>query len=167
MDTINCIRTRYSCREYSTQPVDRSLLEQIIDAGRRAPSGRKEEPVEFVVVTDGTIRQWLAQLTNYGKFIAVAPACIVVMARDVTYYLEDGAAAVENVLLAATALGVQSCWVAGDKKPYAREILDRLGAPPGYKLVALLAIGYARQPGRQPEHRSLEQVLHWEKYGGK
>lgn len=164
MDAIECINSRYSCRDYHPQPVPRELLRKLVDAGRRAPSGRKEEPVEFVVATGRTDREFLARIASAGKFIAQAGACLVVIARDATYYLEDGSAAVENVLLAATALGLQSCWVAGDKKPYADDILRHFGVPAGYKLVAMLAIGYARTPGGQPPHRPLDQVLHWEKF---
>ena len=126
MDTMTCISTRYSCREYLNKPVPQELLAELVDAGRRAPSGRKEEPVEYIVVTDQTSRDALAQLTSYGKFLTQAGACIVVIARPVTYYLEDGCAAAENILLAATAQGLQSCWIAGDKKPYAHQILGAL-----------------------------------------
>ncbi|MDD3180017.1 MAG: nitroreductase family protein [Opitutaceae bacterium] len=164
MDAIECINTRYSCRNYRTQPVPRALLEQLVDAGRRAPSGRKEEPVEFIVATRQADRDFLAKISTAGKFIAQAGACIVVIARDTTYYLEDGAAAVENALLAATALGLQSCWVAGDKKTYAGDILRHFGVPAGFKLVAMLAIGYASSPCRQPPHRPLAEVLHWEQF---
>ena len=164
MDPLDCIAARYSCRDFYPRPIARDLLEKLVDAGRRAPSGRKEEPVEFIVVTGQADRDFLAQIASAGKFIAQAGACIVVIARAATYYLEDGSAAAQNVLLAATALGLQSCWVAGDKKPYADEILRHFGAPPGYKLVAMLAIGHAIVPGRQPPHRPLAEVLHWEKF---
>jgi nitroreductase len=164
MDAITCINSRYSCRDYLAKPVPRELLEQLIDAGRRAPSGRKEEPVEFVIVTSQEMRDYLARTTSYGRFLTQAGACIVVIAREVTYFLEDGCNAAGNILLAATALGLQSCWVAGDKKSYAGEILARLGVPSGYRLVAMLAIGYGRVPGQQPEHRPVKQVLHWETF---
>lgn len=164
MDAIAAIQQRYSCREYQPQAVPREMLEQIIDAGRRAPSARKELPVEFVVITDPATRTWIGQTSTNGAFIASAGACVMVIARDVPYYLEDGCGAVENVLLAATALGLQSCWVAGDKKPYARAMLDQVKAPENYKLIALLAVGYGRLPGQQPPHRSLQDVLHWETF---
>ena len=164
METIDCIQSRYSCRDYLPRPVAREMLERLVDAGRRAPSGRKEEPVEFVIVTDQATRQFIADLTNYGKFLAVAGACVVVIAHEVTYYLEDGCNAAENILLAATDMGLQSCWVAGDKKPYAGQILQRLGVPAGYKLVTMLAIGHGREAGRQPAHKPLDHVLHWEQF---
>jgi nitroreductase len=164
MDTLECLQARYSCRDFAARTVPRELLEGLIDAGRRAPSGCKEEPVEFVVVTSQADRDFLARISTAGKFIAQASACIVVVARPVTYFLEDGCAAIENILLAATASGLAACWVEGSKKPYAGEILRHLGVPPEFKLVALLPVGYARQPGRQPPHRALAQVLHWERY---
>ena len=102
MDPLDCIAARYSCRDFYAQPVARELLEKLVDAGRRAPSGRKEEPVEFIVVTGHADRDFLAQIATAGKFIAQAGACIVVIARAATYYLEDGSAAAQNVLLAAT-----------------------------------------------------------------
>jgi len=164
MDAIECLKTRYSCREFAPRPVPRETLEQLVDAGRRAPSGRKEEPVEFVVVTDQAGRDFLARVTSAGKFIAQAGACIVVVARSVTYYLEDGCAAAENILLAATAHGLASCWVAGDKKTYADDILRHFNVPEGYQLVTLLALGHAHGAGHQPPHRPLDQVLHWERF---
>jgi len=105
----------------------------------------------------------IATTTDFGGFIADAPVCIVVISRDTKYYLEDGSAPTENILLAARAHGLGSCWVAGDKKPYAADICRLVGAPPGYKLVSLIPIGY---PTESPEKskRPLSDVLHWEKY---
>jgi nitroreductase len=110
------------------------------------------------------MRQRIAGLAEFGRFIAQAPVCVVVLSKDTKYYLEDGCAAVENILLAATALGVQSCWVAGDKKPYAPQIVQMLGAPASHKLIAMIPLGYAAAPGRQPPRRALSEVLHWEQF---
>jgi nitroreductase len=164
MDVITAINTRYSCRAYLDKPVPKALLEQVIDAGRRAPTARRVQPVIFVVATDPTLRSRLAELLEFGRFMAQASACIAVYAHPTKYYLEDGCAAVENILLAATSLGLQSCWVAGDKKEHAPAVSELLGVPAEEKLIALLAIGYARDPGRQPDRKPLEQVLYWEKY---
>jgi len=164
MDALECIKARYSCREFDPRPIPRELLEQLADAGRRAPSGRNEEPVEFVIVTHQADRDFLARITSAGKFIAQGGACILVVARSVTYFLEDGSAAAENILLAATALGLASCWVAGDKKTYAGDILRHFNVPADYQLVAMLSIGFPHNPGHPPPHRPLTQVLHWERF---
>ncbi len=163
MDLFEAIEARHSVRAYQTRPIDRNDLERIVDAARRAPTGRNEQPWEFVVVTDMYTRQRIAELTTFGKYIADAAACVGVFCRDDTaYWLEDGAAATENILLAATALGIGSCWVAADKKPYAPDLAKLMSAPSTHRLVSLVALGYASdEPPRKPK-RPLDEVLHWE-----
>jgi nitroreductase len=157
------LKTRRSVRAYTRAPVPRKIIEDIVDCGRLAPTANNVQPWEFVVITDPELLRRIAVITEYGKFIADAPVCVVVLSRDTKYYLEDGSAATENILLAARAHGLGSCWVAGDKKPYASEICRLVGAPRGYKLVSLIPIGY---PAESPEKtkRPLSDVLHWEKY---
>ncbi len=164
MDALDALHTRRSCRTFADRAVDRGLLEQVVDAGRLAPTARNEQPWEFVVVTDAASRRDLAAMTDHGPFIADAPVCIVVLARDTKYYLEDGSAAVQNLLLAAHALGLGGCWVAGDKKPYAPQIVERVGAPPEMKLVALVALGHPAGELPNPDKRPLDDVIHWERF---
>lgn len=165
MDALEAIRLRRSCRQYSDKPVPRELVEKVVDAGRVAATARNVQPWEFVVVTDPAVRRRLADICDYGKFIARSPVCIVVFCHDGKYYLEDGCAATENMLIAATALGLGSCWVAGDKKPYAGEVARMLGAPDDCRLVCLVALGYPADEGSPTPKRPLSEVLHWERYG--
>ena len=111
------------------------------------------------------VRGQIAELCDYGKFIAQAPVCVVVLCRDTKYYLEDGSAATQNLMVAAYAQGLGSCWVAGDKKPYAEKIARLVGAPAEYKLVSTVALGYPVEshPPRRGK-RSLEDVIHREKF---
>ena len=163
MDAIEVLKTRRSVRAYTRAPVPRKIIEDIVDCGRLAPTANNVQPWEFVVVTDPERLRRIAVITDYGKFIADAPVCVAVLSRDTKYYLEDGSAATENILLAARAHALGSCWVAGDKKPYVTEICRLVGAPRGYKLISLIPIGY---PAESPEKtkRPLSDVLHWEKY---
>jgi nitroreductase len=163
MDAIDVLKTRRSVRVYRRESVPRTIIEDIVDCGRLAATAINIQPWEFVVVTDPGMLRRIATTTDYGKFIAHAPMCVLVLCRDTKYYLEDGSAATENILLAARAHGLGSCWVAGDKKPYAAEICQLVGAPQGYKLVSLIPIGY---PAESPikSKRPLSDVLHWEKY---
>jgi len=163
MDAIEVLKKRRSVRAYTRESVPRKIIEDIVDCGRLAATAINIQPWEFVVVTDADMLRKLAETTDHGKFIADAPVCVVVLSRDTKYYLEDGSAATENILLAARAHGLGSCWVAGDKKAHAPEICRLVGAPKGYKLVSLIPIGY---PAESPEKtkRPLSDVLHWEKY---
>ena len=70
----------------------------------------------------------------------------------------------ENILLAATDMNIGSCWVAGDKKPYVDEMTRILGAPEGYKLVSLIALGWPKKDSGRDKKRSLDNVLHWETF---
>ncbi len=165
MDAMEVLKTRRSVRSYKDTPVERSQIEAIVDAGRLAASGRGVDPWEFVLVTDPVKRKKLAGICDAGKFIEQAPLCIVVLCKDTKYFLEDGAAATQNILLAATALGLGSCWVAGDKKHYAGKVEELVGAPEDCKLISLVAVGHAADelPPRK-QRRALSEMLHWEKF---
>ncbi len=160
---LELLKQRISVRKYSAEPVEREKLEEIIDVARFAPTARNEQPWEYVVVTEPKVRQAIAELTDYGKFIAAAPVCIAVFTKETKYYLEDGSAATTYILLAATALGLGSCWVAGDKKEYGQTVGELLGAPRDYQLVSLISLGYPAEEHLKPK-RKLEDVCHWERF---
>ncbi len=88
----------------------------------------------------------------------------MVFCQDTKYYLEDGSAATENILLAATDLGLGTCWIAGDKKEYCGEVAALLGVPSIFKLISLISVGWAVREPLQRKRRSLDEVLHWEKF---
>jgi nitroreductase len=164
-DLLEALKSRRSQRNFvDNKPIPRKHLEQIIDCARLAATARNVQPWEFVVVTDQGIRQQIAEIATTGKFIAQASACVIVFCQDTKYYLEDGCAATENILLAAASLGISSCWVAGDKKPYDEEIRSLLSVPQGYKLISFIALGYAGEEVERVPKRPLTEVLHWEKF---
>jgi nitroreductase len=163
-EALAAIKSRHSSREFLAEAVDKAIIEDIIDCARLAPTARGEQPWEFVVVTDKFLLERIATLATTGRFIAQAPVCVAVFCRATTYYLEDGAAATENILLAATAYDLGCCWVAGDKKAYAEEIRTLLGVPEGYKLVSLIPLGRVK-PATPKAKRPLSEVLHWERFG--
>lgn len=166
MELFAALRKRRSIRQYRATKIPRRALEKIVDAGRFAATARGVQPWEFVVVTQEQVLRELADITDHGKFLAGAAACIAVFSMDTKYYLEDGSAATQNILLAATGLGIGSCWIAGDKKPYGARIGELLGVPASHKLVSLVALGYPLAAGmfRQTEKRPLQQLLHWERF---
>ena len=165
METLKAVSARHSTRSYSGKPVSRGLVEKIVDAGRLAATARNEQPWEFVAVTDAGVRGKLAELAENGAFISQVPVCVVLFCKDTKYCVEDGSAATQNMLVAAADLGVQSCWVAGDKKPYAEAVARMLKAPQGCRLISLVALGHAARASepRAPK-RPLAQVLHWESF---
>ena len=166
MDALEVLKKRRSVREYQDKPIPKDALEKIVDAGRFAATARNVQPWEFVVVTQPEILRKIADLAENARFIAQAKACIAVFSSDTKYYLEDGCAATVNMLLAATGLGIGSCWVAGDKKPYCSEISRLLNAPAAFKLVSMVSLGYpqSKDAFRVVDKRPLTEVIHWEKF---
>jgi len=163
MDCIEALKTRRSVRAYTGEPVSREVIEDIIDCGRLAATAINIQPWEFVAVTEPAMLRAIAGVAEFGRFIAQAAVCVVVLCKDTKYYLEDGSNASQNILVAARAYGLGGCWVAGDKKPYAEKVARMLGAPPGYKVISLLSIGHsAEQPHK--DKRPLSDVLHWERF---
>ena len=164
MDFMDTIRRRQSVRTFQEKPLSKDLLKEIINAGRLAATARNIQPWEFVAVRDPETLASLGRQANYGRFIGSAPACIVVFCQDTKYYLEDGSAAMQNMLLAATALGLGACWVAGDKKEYADDIRKQLGAPDDYKLIAMMPVGYREGEPSAKSKRELDDMIHWETF---
>jgi nitroreductase len=163
MDCIEALKTRRSIRAYTGEPVAREAIEDIIDCGRLAATAVNIQPWEFVVVTETEMLRAIARATDFGRFIAQAAVCVVVLCKDTKYYLEDGCNASQNILVAARAHGLGACWVAGDKKPYAEKVRRMIGAPDGSRLISLLPIGHPAEEPRK-DKRPLSDVLHWEKF---
>lgn len=159
-------KKRRSVRIYQDTPVPREALEAVVDAARFAPTARNVQPWEFVVVTAKGVLRDIAGITDHGKFIAGAGACILVFCSGTKYYLEDGCAATENILLACADAGLGACWVAADKKEYCGRINALLSVPDSFKLVSMVAIGYplAGEGNNPPQKRDLKEVIHWEKF---
>lgn len=163
MDALECLKTRRSVRSYKPLPVDRAIIEDIVDCARLAATAINIQPWVFIAVTERKMLSRIAAITDYGKFIADAACCIAVFCEKVKYYLEDGSAATQNILLAATAHGLGSCWVAGDKKTYCPQIAELLNVPDNYTLVSLVAIGQPEALSN-PAKKPLGEVLHWESF---
>ena len=161
MDALEAIQKRRSVREYTGDPIPREHLEMIVDAGRLAPSGHNRQPWEFIVITD---RGMIEALKIASQWMDRAGAIIaVVLDPSSRWWVEDGAAAVENMLIASTALGYGSCWLEGYTLPREDAFKTLLGVPSDKRLLTLIPIGV---PAGWPtvEKRSLDEVLHWEKY---
>ena len=166
MENLELLRIRRSIRTFQNRSIIQEDLEKLIDSARFAPTARNVQPWEFVVITQKSKLKELAQLAQNGRFIEQAAACIAVFCVDTKYFLEDGCAATCNILLAATALGIGSCWVAGDKKPYSEEVKALLNAPQNIKLISLIALGYPQEKGafNLSTKRQLKELIHWEKF---
>ena len=148
MDTLEAIRKRRSVRSYTGDPIPRKHLEVIIDAGRLAATGGNRQPWDFIVITE---REMINTLKVASEWMDKAGAIIaVVMDPTSRWWLEDGSAAIENILLASTALGYGSCWLEGYTLRREEEFKAVLGVPGEKRLLTLIPIGVpAEWPTKQ------------------
>ncbi|MBP1606383.1 MAG: nitroreductase [Acidobacteria bacterium] len=164
MDAITCLKTRRSIRAYAETPVAQDILEDIVDCARLAPTAMNRQPWTFIAIREQATRQRLAAIVEHAPFLAQAPVCVAVFCAGSEFWVEDGSAAIENLLLAAHAHGLGACWVAGYQLPYTETIRELLGGPPDARLLALVTVGYAAE-SPAPDKRALADVLRWERFG--
>lgn len=168
MNVFEMIKARRSIRNFSSTPVSDEVLRELVDCGRMAPSGHNKQARCFLVLNDREKINGVGLITTWGQFmIDNAQACILVFCNkdNSATLVEDGSVAAANILLAATAKGLASCWVAGYGMPYTEELEQYLGAPASAKLIAVIALGYpadANPPA--PARPDLNEVLKWNSF---
>lgn len=161
MDTLEAIRKRRSIRIYTGAPIPRPHLETIIDAGRLAASGYNNQPWDFIVITQ---KETIQRFIPMGSWIDKVGAVVAVVLDPASpFWIEDGAAAVQNMLIASTALGYGACWLEGYALIHEEEYKALLKIPAGRRLFTLVCFGIAGE-NPNPDKKSLNQVLHWEHF---
>ncbi len=166
MDMLNLIQQRRSYRgKFKPDPVPRAHLTTILKAGLAAPSGCNKQTVSLIAVDDPEVLKALRQVIDppVGE---TAPAMICVLTqricayRDRCFAVQDYAAAIENMLLAITALGYQSCWYEGhitDTDRIGEKMARILGVPDGYELVCFLPVGIGETEPAAPRKKPFEE----------
>lgn len=175
MELFEAISGRYSYRgEYLPAPVPREELKRIMQAGLDAPSGCNRQTTRLIGVDDPTMLKRFADMLEMPK-LATAPAGICVLTkriiayRSYTFYKQDYAAAVENMLLAAAALGYDSCWIEGHitaEDNIGRQMADLYGVPEDWELVVYLPIGKAAAEGPRVKKLPFEDRAWFNEYNG-
>ncbi len=165
MDLFEAIEKRGSVRDLQPTDVPEGDLERILDAGRRAPSGRNRQPIEFIVIRDADT---IKKLSKAQGCIADVSVLIAVAAdpEKSEFWLEDVAAATTNMLLAITALGYASVWIEGTLLREEADHKKLLGVPEAMRLMVVLPVGAPAKAAAQAQKRPLKEMVHWERYGG-
>ncbi len=164
-ETLQLIRTRKSVKKYKPDPVSKADLEQIVEAGLWAASGRNFQSPIILAVTNKELRDELSRLNAkvmgaesdpfYG-----APAVLVVLAdKSKPTYVYDGSLAMGNMLLAAHSLGLGACWIHRAKEtfesPEGKAILKKLGIEGDYEGIGNCVVGYPdMQPAEKPRREN-------------
>lgn len=165
MDVLEAIRTRRSIRRYRPDPVPYDLLIKILEAGRWAPSASNSQPWSFVIFTDPEVKRRITRCFLYGWFLDEAPVGIIVSMdpRLSSCPIQDGSLAVQNMMLAAHALGLGTCWI--NPAFNDKEVKEILNIPQEHRLICALSLGY---PAEIPSmiRKRLEDIAFSSRWGG-
>lgn len=171
MDVLEAFKGRRSIRAFKNQDVPVRIVEKLIDAARWAPSAGNIQPWEFIIIRKPDIKRRLAEAALDQTFIEEAPVVIVVCADEdrssirygvrgkILYCIQDTAAAIQNIHLAAYSLGLGTCWVGAFREEEVRKILK---IPRGVRSIAIIPVGYPAESPPPRRRRPISQVVHYE-----
>lgn len=171
MDNIlDIIFKRRSIRVYQEKEISRDTLKLLLQAAMAAPSAKNSRPWEFIAITEKDILDKFRARLKYANHNA--PAAIVVLANlkiaqsdsSIRFWVQDCSAAVENILIAATGLGLGTVWIGSYPKEDVIKIEQEiLGIPESIYPLALIYVGY---PGEEKPARTQyeESRVHWQRY---
>jgi nitroreductase len=171
LDVLEAIKGRRSVRRFCQDDVPGGLILELLTAASMAPSAHNRQPWEFLVTTDPAKRRLLAGRT-YARHLEQAPVAIVASLRGVSRRsrmaqrmvwlgLQDVSAAIENLMLAAHALGLGTCWIGDFDEVVVREAFK---IPADRMPVAVIALGWPDGTPKAPKRKPVEDILVWESY---
>lgn len=169
MELFEAIAKRHSYRgAYLDRPVPQDDLRKIVQAGIQAPSGCNAQSTSFIIIDDPDQMAKLREIIRISAPAAIA--CVVDPTpayKNTSFGIEDCAAAVENMLLAITALGYASVWLDGVLRGGIGEQLGKLlGVPEGKRVQILLPVGVPIEQGSQPEKKPFAERAWFNRYDG-
>ncbi len=163
MEFDEVIKKRRSIRKYKDTPVPKESVMKVLEAARIAPSAAHRQPWHFIVVKDKEMR---GKLAGRGAWAAEAPVIIVGLAdaeASPSWCYNDVGIAFEQLVLAATDLGLGTCWMGQTRRD--AEVKELLGIPDKYKVIALTPLGYPDETPGPKERKSLDEIVSWERFG--
>lgn len=174
MDFLSLVKSRFSSRNYQEKPIEQEKILAVLEAGRVSPSAVNYQPREFIVFTEPEARTRIAQ-SYHRPWLATAPVIIVVCGNHQTSWKRaadqkdfcdvDAAIAIDHMTLAATSLGLATCWVCNFDPEKCRETL---GVPPHLEPIAIIPLAYPADQSDPDRHdnkrKPLSEIVHWNEY---
>ncbi len=175
MEVYEAIKGRRSIRKFTDRAIEKETLKKIIEAATYAPTAHNQQPWDFIVTQEASKKEALAEGHRFARFVPDADTAVIVCsplkvekpahigpACIQHFDVQDTAAAIQNLMLAAHAEGIGSCWIGDYNEDSVKDIFD---IPKEYGVMAVIAMGYpAHQPKGSRKRRSLDDVIHFEKF---
>ncbi len=169
MDVLETIAARYSVRGYKADPVPEDVLAQVLEAARQAPTAANRQPFRLIVIHTTGREEELARIYR-SRWFTQAPLVVGVVAvpgeawrrmDDKPYDEVDATIVMDHLILAATSLGLGTCWIAAFDPLAAREVL---GLPDDVEPIAFTPLGYPDRAPASTDRRPLEELVKYERW---
>jgi len=174
-EVLEAIRNRRSVMRFESTGIDDDKVESILEAGRWAPSWINKQPWNFIVIKNQKTKEQLSEVvpTAFVQGLKEAPLCITVTVDSIDdpyHFVEDGAAATQNIALAAHSLGLNSAWIGvfdlkNQKNSAESKIKKILEIPKENRIIAILPIGHVKNELPKKDRKPLKQIVYEEKFG--
>ncbi|MEW6189023.1 MAG: nitroreductase family protein [Actinomycetota bacterium] len=161
---LRAIKNRRSVREFTAREVSEQQLQQILEAGRWAPSGLNNQPWRFVVVKEKDLLEKVARHTRYPRILREANVIIAVFLDtdemyDRTKDVQAIGACIQNMLLTIHEMGLGACWL-GEILNQRAQVEKLLDVPKSFELMAVLAIGYPQLKERKSSRKPINDLVY-------
>jgi len=166
---LEAIKKRQSVRSYLSKEIPEELLQQVLEAGRLAPSASNRQAWKFIVVKDEDLKQKLVPVCRNQKFVGEASVVIVGCAKNLEHIMPCGeysypidlAIALDHMSLQAAALGLGTCWIGAF---YQEEIKEILRIPKNVRVVSVMTLGHPKELGIKTGRKPLSEIVCYDKY---
>jgi nitroreductase len=169
MEFSDLIQERYSVRAYKSDSVEDHKLQQVLEAARLAPTAVNRQPFQLIVIHTAGREEELNRI--YGKAWFVQPPLVIGICgvpdrawsrRDgMNYHVVDVAIAMDHLILAATNVGLGTCWIGAFNPDAAREVL---GLPDGVEPIAFTPLGYPADQPKPKKRKPLSELVRYERW---
>ena len=170
MEVFEAIQARRSVRAYDPRPIPDDVLMKILEVGRISPSANNFQPWHFIVIKDSKKREILSK-RRWTKFLTEAPVVLVGCGDKVKspeFYVIDVSIALQQMVIAATAEGIGTCWIGDFDKKIVRNLVK---LPNRYKVICLIALGYPKEEidtmaiiERTHDRKRLDEIVSYEEF---
>ena len=170
METIEAIKTRRSVRTFSDETIPEEQLIQILTCGMYAPSAGNQQPWQFILIQDKQVLQKIPDIHEHAQMMSMASAGILIcidssLEKHKNMAVQDCSAATQNILLAAHALGIGSCWLGVyPREKRMTELRKMLRIPDSIIPFSLIALGIYSEKKEQVERFNIQRI-HTEIWG--
>jgi len=166
---LEAIKKRQSVRSYQDKEIPEDVLQQVLEAGRLAPSASNKQCWKFIVVKDEDLRKKMVPACKNQKFVGEAPVVIAGCATNPDYvmtcgehsYSIDLAIVLDHMSLEAASLGLGTCWIGAF---YQDQVKELLGVPENVRIVSLMPVGYPKELENKTGRKPLSEIICYNKY---